>query len=84
VALAAVRGLPGSVVHEAARRGGDGIPPRVVRIGHPSVVRIGHLSGTMAVGAESILGADGVWRIHRAIMSRSARRLMKGFAYALV
>jgi 2-methylaconitate isomerase len=40
-------------------------------------LRFGHPSGTMAVGAEAGQ-RDGAWVVTKAIMSRSARRLMEG------
>jgi len=40
-------------------------------------VQIGHPSGTLPVGAEMIR-EGGVWQVSKAIVSRSARRLMSG------
>jgi 2-methylaconitate cis-trans-isomerase PrpF len=40
-------------------------------------IRFGHPSGSLAVGAETEQ-RDGVWIVTKAIMSRSARRLMEG------
>jgi len=40
-------------------------------------VRIGHASGAMDVGAEATY-RSGVWIVTRAVLSRSARRLMDG------
>ena len=65
VALAVAAALPGSVVARRARSGAS------------SRVRIGHPSGTMTVGAE-VVPKDGEWEVRRALMSRSARRLMSG------
>jgi 2-methylaconitate cis-trans-isomerase PrpF len=42
--------------------------------------RLGHPSGVMAVGAEAEL-RDGSWVVTKAIMSRSARRLMEGSVF---
>jgi 2-methylaconitate isomerase len=68
VALAVAAALPGSVVSQVARGG-------------PSErVRIGHASGTLTAGAEvRQAGAD--WSVTRALMSRSARRLMSGIVH---
>jgi hypothetical protein len=65
VALAVAAALPGSVVARAARGGAS------------ARVRIGHPSGTMTVGAE-VGETGGRWHVERALMSRSARRLMSG------
>ena len=40
--------------------------------------RLGHPSGSIAVGAE-VAREGGEWKVARAIMSRSARRLMEGW-----
>jgi 2-methylaconitate isomerase len=45
-------------------------------------VRFGHPSGTLRVGAEAS-ERDGVWRVTKAVMSRSARRLMDGFVFVI-
>lgn len=68
VALAVAAALPGSVVAQAARGG-------------PSDrIRIGHVSGTLTAGAEvRQTGTD--WSVTRALMSRSARRLMSGIVH---
>ncbi len=68
VALAVAAALPGSVVAQAARGG-------------PSDrIRIGHVSGTLTAGAEvRQTGPD--WSVARALMSRSARRLMSGIVH---
>ncbi len=65
VALAVAAVVPGTVVHQMAQRDGD-------------QTRMGHPSGTLAVGAEAIC-RDGKWIATKAIMSRSARRLMEGW-----
>ena len=42
------------------------------------MIRFGHPSGTLLVGAEAAL-VDDEWVVKKAIMSRTARRLMEGF-----
>lgn len=69
VAVAVAAALPGSIVHRAA--GG------VSRDGR---VRVGHVAGTMTVGA-SVRREQGTWIVDRAIVSRSARRLMTGHVF---
>ncbi|HFN5283502.1 TPA: 2-methylaconitate cis-trans isomerase PrpF [Pseudomonas aeruginosa] len=64
VAVAAV--LPGTLVQQLS---GD-VQGRQVRMGHPS--------GAVAVGAETGL-QDGEWAVKKAVMSRTARRLMEGW-----
>ncbi len=69
IALAVAAALPGTIVSEVARTL-PGVP-----------TRIGHVSGVLAVGAV-VDQRDGKWRVDRAVMSRSARRLMDGTVYA--
>jgi hypothetical protein len=69
IALAVAAALPGTVVNEVARTL-PGVP-----------TRIGHLSGTLAVGAE-VSQRDGRWQVDKAVLSRSARRLMTGWVHA--
>ena len=69
IALAVAAALPGTVVSEVARTL-PGVP-----------TRIGHVSGVLAVGAV-IDQRDGRWHVERAVMSRSARRLMDGTVFA--
>jgi probable AcnD-accessory protein PrpF len=65
IALAAAAALPGSIVSEVTRT-------------LPGVAtRIGHASGILTVGALLDQTAKG-WRVEKAVMSRSARRLMQG------
>lgn len=64
VAIGAAAAVPGTLVNLAA--GGE---RRSVRFGHPS--------GALTVGAEA-QQIEGVWTVAKAIMSRSARRLMEG------
>jgi 2-methylaconitate cis-trans-isomerase PrpF len=59
--------IDGTLVNAARRREAD-----------PLRTRLGHPSGTIAVGAE-VTHRDGEWKVARAIMSRSARRLMEGW-----
>ncbi|WP_420471261.1 2-methylaconitate cis-trans isomerase PrpF [Brevundimonas sp. FT23042] len=68
VAIGAAAAVPGTLVNLAA--GG----------GERKAVRFGHPSGTLRVGAEAVQH-DGEWTVTRAIMSRSARRLMDGWVY---
>ena len=68
IVLAAAAALPGTVVGEIARTL-PGVP-----------TRIGHASGVLAVGAELSHGPAG-WRLDKAVLSRSARRLMSGWAH---
>ena len=68
IALAAAAALPGTVGGEIARTL-PGVP-----------TRIGHVSGVLAVGAEVSPGPVG-WRFDKAVLSRSARRLMSGWVH---
>lgn len=43
-------------------------------------IRFGHPSGTQTVGAEAVW-RDGAWVVTKAVMSRSARRLMEGVVW---
>ncbi|NIE72975.1 2-methylaconitate cis-trans isomerase PrpF [Pantoea sp. Ap-967] len=65
VAIAVASVIPGTVL--------SGLVPtaagRQIRFGHPS--------GTLAVGAEA-QEVQGAWKVSKAIMSRSARRIMSG------
>ena len=65
VALAVAGAIPGTIV---ARVTG----------GRRDQLRFGHPSGTLSVGA-SANEVDGEWVVTRAIVSRSARRLMEGY-----
>ncbi len=66
VAIAVAAAIPGTLVHRLAPPGADGR------------IRFGHPSGTLSVGAEA--RADGgQWIVSKALMSRSARRLMEGW-----
>lgn len=68
VAIAVASAIPGTLVS------------RVLGDGQHGQVRFGHPSGTLCVGAEA-QEQDGTWRVTKALMSRSARRLMDGFVY---
>jgi len=67
VAIAVAAAIPGTLVH------------RLVPDSN-GTVRFGHPSGSLAVGAEAE-EHDGSWVVTKAIMSRSARRLMDGFVF---
>jgi probable AcnD-accessory protein PrpF len=64
IAIAVAAAIPGTVIQHLL---GEAL----------ATVRFGHPSGVMVVGAE-VEGKDGVWRVIKAVMSRSARRLMEG------
>ena len=66
VAIAAAVAIPGTIPNRLARKQADGR------------VRFGHPSGTLSVGAEA-REVDGEWVVSKAMMSRSARRLMEGW-----
>ena len=65
VAIAVAAAIPETLV---SRTLGGGSHPRLV---------FGHPSGRLSVGAEAV-ESEGEWRVTKAIMSRSARRLMDG------
>ncbi len=66
VAIAAAAAVPGTLVNRLARSRTGGR------------IRFGHPSGTLSVGAEA--RTDGAqWVVSKALMSRSARRLMEGW-----
>jgi len=66
VAIAVAAAIPGTLVHRTARKGANGR------------IRFGHPSGTLSVGAEA-RAEGGQWVVSKALMSRSARRLMEGW-----
>jgi probable AcnD-accessory protein PrpF len=66
VAIAVAAAIPGTLVHRVAPCGPDGR------------VRFGHPSGSLAVGAQA-QDVNGRWIVSKALMSRSARRLMEGW-----
>jgi probable AcnD-accessory protein PrpF len=69
VAIAVASAIPGTVV---ARLLGSAVARDGVRFGHPS--------GTLTVGAAASK-SDGEWKVEKAVMSRSARRLMEGLVF---
>jgi len=66
VAIAVAAAIPGTLPHRVARSAADGR------------IRFGHPSGTLNVGAEA-REEGGQWVVSKAVMSRSARRLMEGW-----
>jgi len=68
VAIGTAATIPGTLVNLAA--GG----------GERKAVVFGHPSGTLKVGAEAAQN-KGCWTVHKVVMSRSARILMKGSVY---
>ena len=66
VAIASAVAVPGTIPNRLARKQPDGR------------VRFGHPSGTLSVGAEA-RKENGQWIVTKAMMSRSARRLMEGW-----
>lgn len=68
IAIAVTANIPGTLLYQL-RRSTQG---QKVTFGHPS--------GTLTVGAD-VIEQDGIWRMHKAIMSRSARVLMKGTVF---
>ncbi|MEI7430498.1 MAG: 2-methylaconitate cis-trans isomerase PrpF [Betaproteobacteria bacterium] len=66
VAIAAATAIPGTIPNRLARENADGR------------VRFGHPSGTLIVGAQAA-EVNGQWVVSKALMSRSARRLMEGW-----
>lgn len=65
VAIAVASAIPGTIVNQVL----GGKSQTRVKFGHPS--------GTLTVGAEAS-NTSGEWIITKALMSRSARRLMTG------
>lgn len=68
IAIAVAANVPGTLLYQLRKSTQD----QKVTFGHPS--------GTLTVGADVIEQA-GVWRMNKAIMSRSARVLMKGAVF---
>jgi probable AcnD-accessory protein PrpF len=67
IATGVAAAIPGTVVHAALNGRAD-----------PLRTRIGHPSGTLTVGAEVARNGN-EWSVAKAVMSRSARRLMEGW-----
>ncbi|HEX4327509.1 MAG TPA: 2-methylaconitate cis-trans isomerase PrpF [Burkholderiales bacterium] len=65
VAIAVACAIPGTILR------------RILGDKQPQRVRFGHTAGTLSVGAEA-KQIDGEWKVTKALMSRSARRLMEG------
>jgi probable AcnD-accessory protein PrpF len=65
VAIAVACAIPGTILR------------RILGNKQPERVRFGHTAGTLSVGAEA-KQIDGEWKVTKALMSRSARRLMEG------
>jgi 2-methylaconitate cis-trans-isomerase PrpF len=65
VAVAVAGVIPGTIVH------------RLLANKTADRIRVGHPSGVLAVGAEAEQ-RDGSWVVTKAVMSRTARRLMEG------
>ncbi|MDB5806459.1 MAG: prpF [Betaproteobacteria bacterium] len=65
VAIAVACAIPGTILR------------RILGDKQPERVRFGHTAGTLSVGAEAEQ-IDGEWKVTKALMSRSARRLMEG------
>ncbi|MDM0072479.1 2-methylaconitate cis-trans isomerase PrpF [Variovorax sp. J31P207] len=65
VAIAVAAAIPGTLV------------ARVLGDGRHDEIRFGHPSGTLTVGADAS-ESNGTWTVNKAIMSRSARRIMDG------
>lgn len=66
VAVAVAAALDGTLVNRIVGDIGD------------RQVRMGHTAGSVAVGAKTVL-EEGAWSVDKAVMSRSARRLMEGW-----
>ena len=67
IALGVAGAIPGTLVERAHAGRAD-----------PLRLRMGHPSGVVAVGAQVARSGD-EWKVVKAIMSRSARRLMEGW-----
>jgi probable AcnD-accessory protein PrpF len=67
VATAVACAIPGTLAHRMLAKGTDALR-----------TRLGHPSGTLTVGAAVARSGD-AWVVERAVMSRSARRLMEGW-----
>lgn len=67
IAVATAAAVPGTLAHSVRR------PPRP-----DTVIRIGHPSGVFPVGIE-VAEEDGRWVVSKAVVRRTARRLMEGY-----
>ena len=75
IALAVAGALPGTLIYNciaSAQHKADAINAEQIRLGHPS--------GVLNVGAVAGI-RDGQWEVTKALVSRSARRLMDGEVY---
>ena len=61
--------IEGTVVHECSA-------PHE----NPSRIRIGHPSGVLSIYSD-VVRVDGLWKVQEVLFSRTARRLMDGYAY---
>jgi len=87
VCLAVAACIPGTVVHsvlENTRSSGDSGKPASLAVAQSaaeavtSTIRFGHPSGLLELEIEMATSAEGAWRVNRASMGRTARRLMDG------
>lgn len=65
IAIAVAATIPGTIIERTIGQ-------------HRDAIRFGHPSGSLAVGASAVL-ENGEWTVAKAVMSRSARRLMEGW-----
>jgi len=65
--------IEGTIVNEAMKAKGRG---------ENSVLRIGHPAGVITVDAAAKF-EDGVWKLEKAAISRTARRIMDGYCYTV-
>jgi len=57
------------------------VPHAIVRPGPATApLRIGHPSGVLTITAD-VAAVDGAWKVNEVVFSRTARRLMEGWAY---
>jgi hypothetical protein len=68
----------GAISLAAAAAIPDNLVSRIGGLHSGGCVRVGHPSGRLVVGAEAV-ERDGTWTVTKAMMSRSARRLMVGW-----
>lgn len=75
IALAVAAALPGTLVHNCItnrQHKASSFNAEEVRLGHPS--------GVLTVGAVAVIN-NGQWQVTKAVVSRSARRLMDGHVF---